>query len=126
MGCARRGGKKSKGRPTNPRSRDLLGCPQKSGAVISVVTRKPKKPNSANRTVVKVRLSTGKMVYAYVPGEGHNLQPHSKVLIRGGRRKDLIGMNLTVVRGAAGYDCNAVAARKNARSKYGTARAITK
>lgn len=104
------------------RSRLLNGQPQISGTVINVLTHKPKKPNSANRTVVKVRLSSGQYTFAYVPGEGHNLQPHSKVLLRGGVRKDLIGIRLMVVRGAKKYDCSGVKGRRTSRSSYGTSR----
>ena len=100
----------------------LKGQPQVSGVVLSVGVRKPKKPNSANRSVVKVKLSNGMTTYAFVPGEKHNLQPHSKVLIRGGRRKDLIGINLTVVRGAKRYDCAPVQNRKTSRSLYGVSK----
>jgi len=82
-----------------------------------VYTTKPRKPNSAVRKVCRVKLSTGKSTIAYIPGEGHNLQEHSVVLIRGGRTKDLRGLRYKVVRGA--LDLNGVVGRKNSRSKYG-------
>ena len=78
----------------------------------------PKKPNSAQRKVAKVRLSNGATIIAYIPGEGHNLQEHSVVLVRGGRRRDLPGVRYTIVRGV--YDTAGVEGRKTARSKYGT------
>ncbi len=84
------------------------------------MTRTPKKPNSALRKVAKVRLTNGKEVMAYIPGEGHNLQEHSIVLVRGGRVKDLPGVRYHIVRGA--LDCAAVQNRKQSRSKYGAKR----
>ena len=87
---------------------------------VQVKTKTPKKPNSALRKVAWVRLSTGVEVIAYIPGEGHNLQEHSIVLVRGGRVKDLPGVRYHVVRGA--LDTSAVADRKQSRSKYGTKR----
>ena len=96
----------------------LLGNPQKKGVCVKVYTRSPKKPNSAIRKVAKVRLSTGKRVDAYIPGEGHNLQEHSIVLIRGGRVKDLPGVRYHIIRGA--LDTAGVNDRKQSRSKYGT------
>lgn len=92
-------------------------CPQKKGICVRVYTTKPKKPNSAERKIAKVRLSTGKFVIGYIPGEGHNLQEHSVVLIRGGRVKDLPGVRYHFIRG--GYDLNFVSMRKKGRSKYG-------
>ncbi|RXK42106.1 ribosomal protein S12 [Tremella mesenterica] len=90
---------------------------QKKAVCTKVYTVKPRKPNSAVRKVCKVRLSTGKTTIAYIPGEGHNLQEHSVVLIRGGRTKDLRGIKYKVVRGA--LDLSGVAGRTQSRSKYG-------
>ncbi|MEO0138356.1 MAG: 30S ribosomal protein S12 [candidate division WOR-3 bacterium] len=111
-------GRKPKKRKS--KSPALDGCPQKRGTCIRVYTTTPKKPNSALRKVAKVRLSNGKEVIAYIPGEGHNLQEHSVVLVRGGRVKDLPGVKYHIVRGA--YDAAGVANRRNSRSKYGTKR----
>ena len=94
--------------------------PQKRGVCTRVGTKTPKKPNSALRKYARVRLSNGKEVDAYIPGEGHNLQEHSVVLIRGGRVKDLIGVRYHIVRGT--MDTQGVKDRKQARSKYGTKR----
>ncbi len=99
----------------------LESCPQKRGVCTRVYTTTPKKPNSALRKVAKVRLSNGFEVISYIPGEGHNLQEHSVVLIRGGRIKDLPGVRYHIVRGV--LDTQGVANRKNSRSKYGTKRA---
>ena len=93
-------------------------CPQRRGVCTRVYTTTPKKPNSAMRKVARVRLSNGKEVNAYIPGEGHNLQEHSIVLIRGGRVKDLPGVRYQVIRGA--LDTSGVENRKKGRSKYGT------
>ena len=95
----------------------LEGCPQKRGVCLQVKTVTPKKPNSALRKVARVRLSNGKEVTAYIPGEGHNLQEHSVVLVRGGRVKDLPGVRYKIIRGA--LDASGVAKRKQARSRYG-------
>jgi len=95
----------------------LKKCPQRRGVCIQVKTKTPKKPNSALRKVAWVRLSTGQEVIAYIPGEGHNLQEHSIVLVRGGRVKDLPGVRYHIVRGT--LDCTAVKDRKQRRSKYG-------
>ncbi|QCI26139.1 30S ribosomal protein S12 [Buchnera aphidicola] len=95
----------------------LEGCPQKRGVCIRVYTTTPKKPNSALRKVCRVKLTNGFEVTAYIGGEGHNLQEHSVILIRGGRVKDLPGVRYHVVRGA--LDCAGVKNRKNSRSKYG-------
>ncbi len=94
------------------------GCPFKRGVCTKVYTTTPKKPNSALRKVAKVRLSNGTEIIAYIPGEGHNLQEHSIVLIRGGRIKDLPGVRYHIVRGV--YDTQGVADRKRSRSIYGT------
>ncbi|MFP4135448.1 MAG: 30S ribosomal protein S12 [Candidatus Acetothermia bacterium] len=111
-----RKGRSSKKKKTS--SRALDGCPQKRGVVTRVYTRTPKKPNSALRKVARVRLSNGKEVTAYIPGEGHELQEHAVVLVRGGRVKDLPGVRYHIVRGA--YDVTGVEGRKQGRSKYGT------
>ena len=94
-----------------------ISAPQKRGVCTSVKTVTPKKPNSALRKVARVRLTNGIEVSAYIPGEGHNLQEHSVVLIRGGRVKDLPGVRYHIVRGA--LDCAGVANRMQGRSKYG-------
>ena len=95
----------------------LQNAPQKRGVCLRVYTKAPKKPNSAVRKLAKVRLSNGFEVIAYIPGEGHNLQEHSLVLIRGGRVKDLPGVRYHTVRGT--LDTSGVANRKQRRSKYG-------
>lgn len=92
-------------------------CPQKRGVCLNVTTTSPKKPNSALRKIARVRLTNGEEGTAYIPGEGHNLQEHSSVLIRGGKIKDLPGVRYHIVRGA--LDAAGVAKRKQARSKYG-------
>jgi len=99
----------------------LDGCPQKRGVCTRVYTTTPKKPNSALRKVAKVRLTNGFEVISYIGGEGHNLQEHSVVLIRGGRVKDLPGVRYHIVRGS--LDLQGVKDRKNARSKYGAKKA---
>ncbi len=98
----------------------LEACPQKRGVCLQVKTQTPKKPNSALRKVARVRLSNGKEITAYIPGEGHNLQEHSIVLIRGGRVRDLPGVRYHVLRGT--LDASGVDARHNGRSKYGSKR----
>lgn len=98
----------------------LEGCPQRRGVCTRVYTTTPKKPNSALRKVCRVRLTNGYEVSSYIGGEGHNLQEHSVVLIRGGRVKDLPGVRYHTVRGT--LDAQGVAKRKQARSKYGTKR----
>ena len=95
----------------------MTACPQKRGVCTRVYTLTPKKPNSAMRKVARVRLTNGFEVTAYIPGEGHNLQEHSIVLIRGGRVKDLPGVRYHVIRGV--LDTSGVDGRHNARSKYG-------
>ena len=102
------------------KSRALQGCPQRRGVCTRVYTTTPKKPNSALRKVARVRLVNGFEVTAYIPGEGHNLQEHSIVLVRGGRVKDLPGVRYHIVRGA--LDSAGVDKRTNSRSKYGTKR----
>ena len=96
----------------------LRGAPQKRGVCMQVRTLTPRKPNSALRKIARVRLSNNREVTAYIPGEGHNLQEHSVVLIRGGRVKDLAGVRYHVVRGT--LDAAGVSNRKQGRSKYGT------
>jgi small subunit ribosomal protein S12 len=96
----------------------LKGSPQRRGVCVRVATQTPKKPNSAIRKVARVRLTSGVEVGAYIPGEGHNLQEHSIVLVRGGRVKDLPGYRYKVIRGA--LDAAGVSGRKKARSLYGT------
>ncbi len=126
--------KKSRGKKTKKSKSPVLGIgynslkkkvstdnnPQKRGVCTRVATKTPKKPNSAIRKYARVRLSNGKEVDAYIPGEGHNLQEHSVVLIRGGRVKDLIGVRYHVVRGT--LDTHGVDKRSQSRSKYGTKR----
>jgi small subunit ribosomal protein S12 len=112
-------------KPRRPLSRinkvkDLVACPQKRGVCTLVKTMTPKKPNSALRKVARVRLSNGKPVSAYIGGEGHNLQEHSIVLVRGGRVRDLPGVRYHIVRGT--LDCLGVESRKQGRSKYGAKR----
>jgi len=103
-----------------PKTPALGSCPQKRGVCTRVYTSTPKKPNSALRKVARVRLTNGIEVTAYIPGEGHNLQEHSIVLIRGGRVKDLPGVRYHIVRGT--LDTAGVADRKRSRSKYGVKR----
>ncbi|MBM3988002.1 MAG: 30S ribosomal protein S12 [Planctomycetota bacterium] len=98
----------------------LDACPQKRGVCLQVKTMTPKKPNSALRKIARVRLSNGKEVTVYIPGEGHNLQEHSVVLIRGGRVRDLPGVRYHIVRGT--LDASGVEGRHKSRSKYGTKR----
>ena len=112
-----------KGRRTlkkESKSRALQGSPQRRGVCLQVKTQTPKKPNSALRKVARVRLSSGIEVTSYIPGEGHNLQEHSIVLVRGGRVKDLPGVRYHIIRGT--LDTAGVAERKKSRSKYGTKR----
>jgi small subunit ribosomal protein S12 len=98
----------------------LEGCPQKRGVCARVFTTTPKKPNSAMRKVARIRLTNGYEVTGYIPGEGHNLQEHSVVMIRGGRVKDLPGVRYHIIRGT--LDTQGVKSRKQARSKYGAKR----
>ena len=111
----RKGRKRVKKKTKSPA---LDGSPQKRGVCLRVYTTTPKKPNSALRKVARVRLSNGKVVSAYIPGEGHTLQEHSIVLVRGGRVKDLPGVRYHIVRGV--YDSTGVEDRKKSRSCYGT------
>lgn len=114
----RQGRKKQVKKTTAPA---LQKCPQKRGVCTRVYTTTPKKPNSALRKVARVRLSHGVEVTAYIPGEGHNLQEHSIVLVRGGRVKDLPGVRYHIIRGT--LDASGVADRNQSRSKYGTKKA---
>jgi len=98
----------------------LKGCPQRRGVCVRVYTTTPKKPNSALRKVARVRLTNGMEVTTYIPGEGHNLQEHSVVLIRGGRVKDLPGVRYHIIRGS--LDTAGVSSRRQGRSKYGAKR----
>lgn len=111
----RRGRKESIEKSKSPA---LDRCPQRRGVCTRVFTRTPKKPNSALRKVARVRMSNGKYVTAYIGGEGHNLQEHSMVLVRGGRVPDLPGVRYHIVRGS--LDADGVEGRKRGRSKYGT------
>lgn len=96
----------------------LETAPQKKGTCLKIFIKTPKKPNSAKRKVARVRLTNGKEITAYIPGEGHTLQEHSNVLVRGGRVKDLPGVKYHLIRGK--FDLNGIITRKNGRSKYGT------
>lgn len=113
----RKGREQQRKKKTTPA---LQSCPQKRGVCIRVYTTTPKKPNSALRKVARVRLTNGIEVTSYIPGEGHNLQEHSVVLIRGGRVKDLPGVRYHIVRGT--LDAVGVQDRRQGRSKYGTKR----
>ncbi|MFH1776180.1 MAG: 30S ribosomal protein S12 [Candidatus Omnitrophota bacterium] len=113
----RNGRKKVSGKTKSPA---LERCPQRRGVCLQVRTMTPKKPNSALRKITRVRLSNGVEVTAYIPGEGHNLQEHSIVLVRGGRVKDLPGVRYHIVRGT--LDTAGVSDRKKSRSCYGTKR----
>jgi small subunit ribosomal protein S12 len=110
----RKGRKKVRRKTTAPA---LRSCPQKRGVCVRVYTSTPKKPNSALRKVARVRLTNGMEVTSYIPGEGHNLQEHSVVLVRGGRVKDLPGVRYKVIRGT--LDASGVSDRKQSRSAYG-------
>ena len=110
--------KPRKPRVVRQKSMHMQACPQKRGVCTRVYTTTPKKPNSAMRKVAKVRLTNGFEVISYIPGESHNLQEHSVVLIRGGRVKDLPGVRYHIIRGA--LDTDGVSDRNRGRSKYGT------
>src|SRR5881227_4135200 len=105
---------------SKPKHPAMQGCPQKRGVCLQVKTMTPKKPNSALRKIARVRLSNSKEVTVYIPGEGHSLQEHSIVLVRGGRIRDLPGVRYQVVRGAR--DTLGVQGRKKSRSRYGAKR----
>ena len=109
-----------KSKSKKSKSPALKGCPQRRGVCLQVRTMTPKKPNSALRKIARVRLTTGIEVTAYIPGEGHNLQEHSIVLVRGGRVKDLPGVRYHIIRGT--LDASGVNARRRGRSKYGAKR----
>lgn len=113
----RKGRKVIKGKSKSPA---LQNCPQRKGVCLQVNTRTPKKPNSALRKVARVRLTNSMEVTSYIPGEGHNLQEHSIVIVRGGRVKDLPGVRYHIVRGM--MDSSGVEARRRSRSKYGAKR----
>ena len=113
----RKGRKRVKAKSKSP---VLDRCPQRKGVCLQVKTMTPKKPNSALRKIARVRLTNGKEVTVYIPGEGHNLQEHSIVLIRGGRVRDLPGVRYHVLRGCE--DASGVDERRRSRSKYGTKR----
>ncbi|HEY3831323.1 MAG TPA: 30S ribosomal protein S12 [Acidimicrobiia bacterium] len=113
-----RKGRESK--TTKTKTPALKGSPQRRGVCTRVYTNTPKKPNSALRKVARVRLTSGVEITAYIPGEGHNLQEHSIVLVRGGRVRDLPGVRYKIIRGA--LDASGVAKRKQARSRYGAKR----
>lgn len=98
----------------------LMQCPQRKGVCLKIVIRTPKKPNSALRKTAKLKLSNSKKIVAYIPGEGHNLQQYSSVLMRGGRVKDLPGVKYHLIRGK--YDFSGIKSRKTSRSRYGTKR----
>jgi len=105
------------GKRRKQKAPDLLGNPQQRGVCLHVTTRTPKKPNSALRKVARVRLSNGREITAYIPGEGHNLQEHNIVLVRGGRVRDLPGVRYHIIRGTR--DAMGVEGRRRGRSKYG-------
>ena len=113
----RKGRKASRRKSKAP---SLSRCPQRRGVCLQVKTQTPKKPNSALRKIARVRLTNGQEITAYIGGEGHNLQEHSMVLVRGGRVKDLPGVRYHVVRGS--LDCLGVDERRRGRSKYGAKR----
>jgi len=96
----------------------LENCPQRKGVCLRVFTKTPRKPNSALRKVARIRLTNSRQITGYIPGEGHNLQEHSVVLVRGGRVKDLAGIKYHIIRGA--FDLQSIKSRKQGRSKYGT------
>jgi small subunit ribosomal protein S12 len=98
----------------------LVGCPQKRGTCVKIITRSPKKPNSARRACARITLCTGRSIYAHIPGEGHDLGVFSQVLVRGGNTQDLPGVRYKVVRGVR--DLGPIPTRTNGRSKYGTKR----
>jgi small subunit ribosomal protein S12 len=113
----RSGRKKLKSKSKSPA---LRSCPQRKGVCVKVYTATPRKPNSAMRKLARVRLTSGREILAYIPGEGHNLQEHSIVLVRGGGPKDLAGVKYTIIRGT--LDTAGVEGRKQGRSTYGAKR----
>ncbi len=110
----KKGRRKQKAKSKRP---DLMKCPQRRGVCLYVTTRAPRKPNSALRKIARVRLSNGREITAYIPGESHNLQEHNIVLVRGGRVRDLPGVRYHIVRGT--LDAMGVPGRRRSRSKYG-------
>mmetsp|Transcript_28590 Transcript_28590/g.85068 ORF Transcript_28590/g.85068 Transcript_28590/m.85068 type:complete len:147 (+) Transcript_28590:52-492(+) len=110
-------GPKRRGKARKIKSKELGNGPQRSGIVTRVMTVSPKKPNSAIRKVCRVKLTTGREITAYIPGEGHNLQEFSSVMVRGGSRKDLVGVKYISVRGM--LDLQGIESRRKSRSKYG-------
>lgn len=100
-------------------SKLLNKCPQKKGVCIKIRTMAPKKPNSAIRKIVKLKLSTGRRILAYIPGQGHNLHEHSRVLVRGGKVPDLPGIHYKLIRGKYDFAWNETFERRNRRSKFG-------
>jgi len=118
---------KTKGRihkKTKIRSTALKGCPQKRGVCFKITIMKPKKPNSAIRKIAKIRLSSGRRITAYIPGQGHNLQEYSSVLVRGGKIPDLPGIRYKIIRGVLDLSWKDKFLRKNSRSKYGIPKKI--
>lgn len=113
-----RKGRRSKGQRS--KSPALVNCPQRRGTCLLVRIMRPKKPHSAERKVARVRLTNGREITVYIPGEGHTLQPHSVVLVRGGRVRDLPGVRYHIIRGV--YDCTGVDGRRQSRSRYGAKR----
>lgn len=109
--------RKSKNKKKKSLTPALQGCPQKKGTVYKIFEQSPKKPNSARRKVAKVKLKTGRIISCHIPGEGHNLQQHSSVLIRGGRCQDLIGVRYKPIRGKESFE--PLITRKTRKSKYG-------
>lgn len=110
----KKGRRRQKAKSKRP---DLMKCPQRRGVCLYVTTRAPRKPNSALRKIARVRLSNGREITAYIPGESHNLQEHNIVLVRGGRVRDLPGVRYHIVRGT--LDAMGVPGRRRSRSKYG-------
>lgn len=100
-------------------SKLLLKCPQRKGVCIKIRIMAPKKPNSAQRKIVKLKLSTGRKILAYIPGQGHNLHEHSRVLVRGGKVPDLPGIHYKLIRGKYDFSWNETFERRNRRSKFG-------
>ena len=113
--------KKRKQKTKNKKTPALLNCPQKKGVCLKIFLRTPKKPNSALRKLARIRLSNNKRINVYIPGEGHNLQEYSTVLMRGGRVKDLPGIKYHLVRGK--LDFAGLSSRRTSRSKYGAKKA---
>jgi small subunit ribosomal protein S12 len=115
--CRFHGTKRGRSLPPKKVNQALMGCPQKRGTCVLVMIKTPRKPNSAQRRVAKVKLSNGKLITAYIPGMGHNLQVHSEVLVCAGGPKDLPAVSHRVIRGV--YGCEGVVKRSTSRSRYG-------